>query len=98
MSDVRNVTDIRSVGRPKQDGRPRFLQSLCTCRAHPAVLYVGRPKYIGRPKLSDVGRPKYVGRPKAGQWKGLDDFNDLIFGSLKYLFEQIVNTNPLIPS
>ena len=59
---------------------------------------VGRLKYNGRPKLSDVGRPKYVGRPKAGQWKGLEDFNDLIFGSLKYLFEQIVNTNPLIPS
>ena len=53
---------------------------------------VGRPKYNGRPKLSDVGRPK------AGQWEDLVDFNDLIFGSLKYLFEQIVSTTPLIPS
>ena len=107
MSDVRSASDVRCVGRPKQDGRPIILQTLCKgrnpsaqwcvgrpkcygrpkCRTSetgrtsevfakalymksaPLVVYVGRPKYNGRPKLSDVGRPKYVGRPKAGQWK-----------------------------
>src|SRR4051812_584589 len=81
MSDVRWVSDVRGVGRPKSTVRPRNLQTLCYGD-------FGRPLSVGRPTLRtsedgrtsdaellssaasfmpfDVGRPNWVGRPMSG--------------------------------
>src|SRR3954466_3776970 len=55
MSDVRWVSDVRGVGRPKSTIRPRHLQTLY----HGDF---GRPLSVGRPTLrtSEVGRTSDV--------------------------------------